>query len=1303
MKTPLLQSAVYQILTLSFIGLFPLFLTAQETEPNNSPAQANLFPVNSSLTAAINAVGDEDWFALTLPEEGTLKVRSTGVDINDYYITLYDSNGTSVLSTKEVYPLGETDSVFKTNLQASTYFLRVHPYSANVGSYNLTSVFIPALLPNDPEPNNSVDEATFFPLNSQTTGRLNYVLEGVGDTQDWFSITTTEEGKLSIISTSPDNNDYYMILVDVDGTEILSSCEVYPLGEVDSVYKTNLQAGTYYLKVYPYSANHGSYHLENRFTPALLPNDPEPNNQSAQASDFPLFTTITGRLNYVYDNVADNSDWFTVTTPDDGVLTLISHSPDNNDYYIRLFDVDAARQLMQKEVYPLGEIDSVYKANLQAGTYFIQVVPYSSYHGSYYLESKFSPALLPSDPEPNNTAETASPFPVDTLITGRINYLYDNVADNQDWFAITMPQNGGLKVTSHSLDDNDYYFRLVDADGSTILALSNVYQFATRTLFAWSLEAGETYYINVYPYSSNFGSYYLDIELQPAPVAGFHFNPDFMEVLFTNESRYATSYLWDFGDGTTSDKVHPSHQYTGPGAFEVTLTAENPNGYSEFTSFVEFRGIQKVEGQRGGNTGAVTVTVFAGGLSAQSVPLLRRGTTEITGSAIVFPTTGQIQAIFDLQGADTGTYHVVIQHPGEPEMILPDAYTVEEGTAPEVYVNVNGRGRALINRWATYSVDIGNSGNTDAFYRILWLAVPDSVKFKNVLFDLDVYNDPEAAAYLADCPPYWEIDTLGTQPFNGRLYGIPLHKIPADSRISIEMKVKAVENFRIVAFTTTPWFTPEDFTETMSYNECVAWAIATMIRDKLIEQLTGLVPGADCIYGSVKSLSEVTLSYTEGKLSVGSMAWTISQVVWTCLKDLGQNIPFVKALKISKVMIDLTVDVVNCYNSDQECQQYKMKQVKEQRVAAVTSLDPNEIAGPAGFTDQHYIAGELMDYTVFFENKNTAAANAVEVFIYDTLAIGKYDPASFRFGEVAVSGFTYPVFADGNTFTSDFDLRPNLNCIVRVDGSFNPENGAVYWHFMSLDPETMDITEDPEAGFLPPNIESPEGEGSVMYHINLKAPLTHQNSVAAKATIVFDFNAPLVTNTYMNTIDLEAPVSSVYAVQLAGENLYELFWQGEDSESGVHYYNIYWAEGSGDYSLWRNNTERLSDTLRIAPGVSYKFFAQAVDYLGNEEPYKGYAEQVLGTQTFGTQKVHFSLVPNPASRRTSLRLNLPAPDEVTVRLFAMDGRMLFTSGTLPGERGTFQLDLNLTAFRPGIYNVSVQTSFGTGTHKLIIE
>jgi hypothetical protein len=34
----------------------------------------------------------------------------------------------------------------------------------------------------------------------------------------------------------------------------------------------------------------------------------------------------------------------------------------------------------------------------------------------------------------------------------------------------------------------------------------------------------------------------------------------FAEVMFTNTSMYATSYLWDFGDGNTSNLISPVHR-----------------------------------------------------------------------------------------------------------------------------------------------------------------------------------------------------------------------------------------------------------------------------------------------------------------------------------------------------------------------------------------------------------------------------------------------------------------------------------------------------------------------------------------------------------------------------------------------------------------------------------------------------------------------------------------------------------------------------------------------------------------------
>lgn len=47
--------------------------------------------------------------------------------------------------------------------------------------------------------------------------------------------------------------------------------------------------------------------------------------------------------------------------------------------------------------------------------------------------------------------------------------------------------------------------------------------------------------------------------------------------VFTNQSVDANQYLWDFGDGTTSNLENPTHNFVGPGTYEVTLTSSNTN------------------------------------------------------------------------------------------------------------------------------------------------------------------------------------------------------------------------------------------------------------------------------------------------------------------------------------------------------------------------------------------------------------------------------------------------------------------------------------------------------------------------------------------------------------------------------------------------------------------------------------------------------------------------------------------------------------------------------------------------------
>lgn len=56
-----------------------------------------------------------------------------------------------------------------------------------------------------------------------------------------------------------------------------------------------------------------------------------------------------------------------------------------------------------------------------------------------------------------------------------------------------------------------------------------------------------------------------------------------MVVFFTNETEYATEYLWDFGDGNTSTEREPVHTYEQPGTYHVKLTAKGEGG--EFPGF----------------------------------------------------------------------------------------------------------------------------------------------------------------------------------------------------------------------------------------------------------------------------------------------------------------------------------------------------------------------------------------------------------------------------------------------------------------------------------------------------------------------------------------------------------------------------------------------------------------------------------------------------------------------------------------------------------------------------------------------
>jgi PKD repeat protein len=71
----------------------------------------------------------------------------------------------------------------------------------------------------------------------------------------------------------------------------------------------------------------------------------------------------------------------------------------------------------------------------------------------------------------------------------------------------------------------------------------------------------------------------------PAPTVDFSFSGGSFAapstVQFTNLSTDATSYEWDFGDGTKSTETNPSHVFTTAGTYSVVLKGTNSSGTNQ--------------------------------------------------------------------------------------------------------------------------------------------------------------------------------------------------------------------------------------------------------------------------------------------------------------------------------------------------------------------------------------------------------------------------------------------------------------------------------------------------------------------------------------------------------------------------------------------------------------------------------------------------------------------------------------------------------------------------------------------------
>jgi hypothetical protein len=332
----------------------------------------------------------------------------------------------------------------------------------------------------------------------------------------------------------------------------------------------------------------------------------------------------------------------------------------------------------------------------------------------------------------------------------------------------------------------------------------------------------------------------------------------------------------------------------------------------------------------------------------------------------------------------------------------------------------------------------------------------------------------------------------------------------------------------------------------------------------------------------------------------------------------------------------------------------------------VSSFDPNSKVGPGGTGERNYVASVgRMEYTINFENKAEATAPAYRIVIVDTLG-PQLDPTSIRLGATSHDG--WDVSIDGNIITWD---------IVGIE--------------------------------LPPNVTPPEGEGFVSFSVNTVPGLGSGDAVANRAEITFDLNEPILTNTHVNVLDYEAPVTTMSPLppEVQGSSVI-LSWSAADPDngSGVASAAVYASAEGGAFELvGYSDGNQLA--VPVEPNVQYAFYTLSSDSVGNVESSRPtpVSTRVVATSVEDQAGLEFDLAanyPNPFGQSTSISFAIPSPDRVSVSVFDLLGREVarIVDEMLPAGKHTVEWRPSTAA--SGVYFYRLKAGERTASRSMIV-
>ena len=837
--------------------------------------------------------------------------------------------------------------------------------------------------------------------------------------------------------------------------------------------------------------------------------------------------------------------WYKFVLEREGNMTFDAKSDANLVIrYISIYSQNAAgTDVTEQDWLYLNETEKPFNVyGLKPGTYFIRLHRNEG-AGSYTMKYTYTAPKYQNDPEPNDEWKKAAKLENGQTVQGLLGYygLGSGTTDREDWYRIEVPDNGTVTLDVHT--DNTLTIRYIslfpmNSDGASVYEREYIYLNDGEKPFTVKNVAAGTYYVLLYKENDRgSGS--------------------------TNKDYGGYTMKYTFTPNPYRGDAEPNDTYDKAIEIKDGETKTGHLGYHYNGSYTDNDDWYKVDVQSGFVKFEIHEDLNTS-LDIRYIELFKNNNGSPRSVDYVYVHRGEDHSEFTVTALDDGIYYLrVHREKGEGGYTL-TCGSPQRSPDSKIRVSFTGRNKVRLGVPTEYMVTVENIDGRAA--EPFFLVIPSTDDIKLLGATLPGKNGYEEKVTMEDFGGqsdlmWFVVPSLA--PYESYSFNISAEGLSISGARSNRIGLVTGSIVAIVGL--------------VAINTAIDY-----VGDKVIDFSTGVI--CDYIEIDQKEIDyiahhemskEIYKDFATYKDETGVAVVVGKRVVKTVTTQAMNVIPGGKMINFAGELLETTAAFAKAlrhriffilYKQTGDWERWEKTygtQNLDTKVGingVVRSFDPNEMVGPAGVGDKNYIGEtKTIDYQILFENKKEATAPAYRIRISDELDENVFDVNSVRFGSTSHEGTQY-------------------------NWKMSREGNKLSWDIEGIE--------------LPPNVNAPEGEGYVTFSVDLKPGLKSGTQIKNKATIIFDKNEPIVTNEYLNTLDLVAPVAKMKAVSKQSDGKFLVTCEGSDSESGISHYLFYASKDGADYEFLDMSADP-SLSFEAKSNANYSIIAYAVDNVGN--------------------------------------------------------------------------------------------------------